>query len=436
MGAAEHMRAGAQRQRWSRPPARRSAQLEQGHGSDSYMRQASWRAAAVWWPMAGNIAGGQAGVDLGGAPICSMAACPAAAGRVVRLAAAVKRTAAAGWQWLEWASVAPFGWLAGCARAATQPQCSSSLAGWRAALGRQRSHRAAQAGVRAAPCHPLCLGSPALLAACDGRCGQQPAAVQQQLAQPAPPASVSQRGFRTSSTWGYTASWHTAAAAAAAAAPLCPCRRHPERGRGPHSCCLFRQHRIALSDRRTPHVCPTPAGATVNVGVDPSKVVVTKLKLDKDRRQLLERKRAVSCCAALCMLWLCRRPVCQAPAGAHAAASVASGGFGLRALLLAGWAVRLAVCASCLCTRLLAPPFNPCRTSAGQCSAVRLLAVSAAHRAVRAAHPSAGQGPGRQGQVHGGGGGGHGERGVSVVALPFVTPLFPLCYSLLVCAFR
>ncbi|PRW60014.1 60S ribosomal L26-1 [Chlorella sorokiniana] len=33
-------------------------------------------------------------------------------------------------------------------------------------------------------------------------------------------------------------------------------------------------------------------GATVNVGVDPSKVVVTKLKLDKDRRQLLERKRA------------------------------------------------------------------------------------------------------------------------------------------------
>lgn len=47
---------------------------------------------------------------------------------------------------------------------------------------------------------------------------------------------------------------------------------------------------------------PTCAGATVNVGVDPSKVVVTKLKLDKDRRQLLERKRAVStlCCAVLC----------------------------------------------------------------------------------------------------------------------------------------
>lgn len=34
----------------------------------------------------------------------------------------------------------------------------------------------------------------------------------------------------------------------------------------------------------------------MNVGVDPSKVVVTKLKLDKDRRALLERKRAVSPC--------------------------------------------------------------------------------------------------------------------------------------------
>ena len=37
---------------------------------------------------------------------------------------------------------------------------------------------------------------------------------------------------------------------------------------------------------------PAHAGATVNVGVDPSKVVVTKLKLDKDRKALLERKRA------------------------------------------------------------------------------------------------------------------------------------------------
>jgi large subunit ribosomal protein L26e len=32
------------------------------------------------------------------------------------------------------------------------------------------------------------------------------------------------------------------------------------------------------------------AGATVNVGIDPSKVVITKLKLDKDRKSLLDRK--------------------------------------------------------------------------------------------------------------------------------------------------
>jgi large subunit ribosomal protein L26e len=31
-------------------------------------------------------------------------------------------------------------------------------------------------------------------------------------------------------------------------------------------------------------------GQTVNVGVHPSKVIVTKLKIDKDRKDLLERK--------------------------------------------------------------------------------------------------------------------------------------------------
>lgn len=36
---------------------------------------------------------------------------------------------------------------------------------------------------------------------------------------------------------------------------------------------------------------PPSAGATVNVGIDPSKVVITKLKLDKDRKALLERKK-------------------------------------------------------------------------------------------------------------------------------------------------
>ena len=32
------------------------------------------------------------------------------------------------------------------------------------------------------------------------------------------------------------------------------------------------------------------SGATVQVGIDPSKVVVTKIKLDKDRKQMLKRK--------------------------------------------------------------------------------------------------------------------------------------------------
>ena len=47
-------------------------------------------------------------------------------------------------------------------------------------------------------------------------------------------------------------------------------------------------------------------GATVNVGLDPSKVVITKLKIDKDRKAILERK-GVS--FLLCMLpSLCREP--------------------------------------------------------------------------------------------------------------------------------
>ena len=36
------------------------------------------------------------------------------------------------------------------------------------------------------------------------------------------------------------------------------------------------------------------AGATFPVGIHPSKVVITKLKLDKDRRDLLKRKKAGS----------------------------------------------------------------------------------------------------------------------------------------------
>ena len=33
-----------------------------------------------------------------------------------------------------------------------------------------------------------------------------------------------------------------------------------------------------------------PTGATVQVGIHPSKCVITKLKLDKDRKAILERK--------------------------------------------------------------------------------------------------------------------------------------------------
>lgn len=33
-------------------------------------------------------------------------------------------------------------------------------------------------------------------------------------------------------------------------------------------------------------------GATVSVGIHPSKVEITKLKLDRDRKQILERKAA------------------------------------------------------------------------------------------------------------------------------------------------
>ena len=99
------------------------------------MRQARWRAAAVWWPTAGNTAAGQAGMDLGAAPMCSVAACPAAARCVVRLAAAVNERqllGGSGWNGQAW----------------------HPLAGGRAALGRQRSHSAAAAGQLKTVCAP------------------------------------------------------------------------------------------------------------------------------------------------------------------------------------------------------------------------------------------------------------------------------------------
>ena len=51
--------------------------------------------------------------------------------------------------------------------------------------------------------------------------------------------------------------------------------------------CLLRCQRIACDTT----LSSAHAGATVQVGIDPSKVVVTKLKLDKDRRNMLSRKK-------------------------------------------------------------------------------------------------------------------------------------------------
>lgn len=36
------------------------------------------------------------------------------------------------------------------------------------------------------------------------------------------------------------------------------------------------------------------AGATVQVGIDPSKCVITKLKMDKDRKKIMDRKTKAS----------------------------------------------------------------------------------------------------------------------------------------------
>jgi Ribosomal proteins L26 eukaryotic, L24P archaeal len=57
-------------------------------------------------------------------------------------------------------------------------------------------------------------------------------------------------------------------------------------------------------------------GATVNVGLDPSKVVITKLKLDKDRKALLERKAVRRGDGTAVLLLVCCR-VTVAPGHGH-----------------------------------------------------------------------------------------------------------------------
>jgi hypothetical protein len=57
---------------------------------------------------------------------------------------------------------------------------------------------------------------------------------------------------------------------------------------GCHPCAQFGH----FTEGPMPPECnSSAAGATVQVGIDPSKVVVTKLRLDKDRKSLLARKK-------------------------------------------------------------------------------------------------------------------------------------------------
>jgi hypothetical protein len=53
---------------------------------------------------------------------------------------------------------------------------------------------------------------------------------------------------------------------------------------------VCRQTKECISDGVVTIVHTQVNGATVNVGLDPSKCVITKLKIDKDRKALLERK--------------------------------------------------------------------------------------------------------------------------------------------------
>ena len=55
---------------------------------------------------------------------------------------------------------------------------------------------------------------------------------------------------------------------------------------GKVTCCYRKRWRIQV-DRITRE---KQSGATVQVGIHPSKCVITKLKLDKDRKAILERK--------------------------------------------------------------------------------------------------------------------------------------------------
>ena len=74
------------------------------------------------------------------------------------------------------------------------------------------------------------------------------------------------------------------------ASPLCSAVRCKGCGGSAGTTMQLLQRFHALSHCMRRPVRAQVNGATVNVGLDPSKVVITKLKLDKDRKALLERK--------------------------------------------------------------------------------------------------------------------------------------------------
>lgn len=57
--------------------------------------------------------------------------------------------------------------------------------------------------------------------------------------------------------------------------------------------CLLASWEVFLHVVQIPFIVPplvSPTGNTVHVGIHPSKVQITKIKMDKDRKALLERK--------------------------------------------------------------------------------------------------------------------------------------------------
>jgi len=61
------------------------------------------------------------------------------------------------------------------------------------------------------------------------------------------------------------------------------------KGNGGRIMRVYRKKFVVHIDKIT---CEKANGTTVHIGINPSNLVITKLKMDKDRRSLLERKAA------------------------------------------------------------------------------------------------------------------------------------------------